>query len=74
MSIYKPVQALAKRAAEVAVALATGKPVVAKAELDNGKRQVPTILLDVVTVTKDNVDSTVVKDGFHTREEIYGKP
>jgi D-xylose transport system substrate-binding protein len=74
MSIYKPVQALAKRAAEVAVALATGKPVVAKAELDNGKRQVPTILLDVVTVTKDNIDSTVVKDGFHTRKEIDGKP
>ncbi|HYQ28859.1 MAG TPA: substrate-binding domain-containing protein, partial [Polyangiaceae bacterium] len=74
MTIYKPVAALARRAAEVAVALATGKPVVAKAELDNGKRQVPTILLDVVTVTKDNVDSTVVKDGFHSREEIYGKP
>ncbi|HET7540012.1 MAG TPA: substrate-binding domain-containing protein [Polyangiaceae bacterium] len=74
MSIYKPVKALAQRAAEVAVALATGKPVVAKAELDNGKRKVPTILLDVVTVTKENVDSTVVKDGFHTREEIYGKP
>jgi len=74
MSIYKPVQALAKRAAEVAVALATGKPVIAKDELDNGKRKVPTILLDVVTVTKDNVDATVVKDGFHTREEIYGKP
>ena len=74
MTIYKPVEALAKRAAEVAVALATGKPVVAKAELDNGKRQVPTILLDVVTVTKENVDSTVVKDGFHSREAIYGKP
>ncbi|HEY0464542.1 MAG TPA: substrate-binding domain-containing protein [Polyangiaceae bacterium] len=74
MSIYKPVQALARRAAEVAVALATGKPVIAKAELNNGKREVPTILLDVVTVTKENVDSTVVKDGFHTREEIYGKP
>jgi len=74
MSIYKPVKALARRAAEVAVALATGKPVIAKAELNNGKREVPTILLDVVTVTKENVDSTVVKDGFHTREEIYGKP
>ncbi|HEX2673025.1 MAG TPA: substrate-binding domain-containing protein [Polyangiaceae bacterium] len=74
MSIYKPVQVLASRAAEVAVALATGKPVVAKAEINNGKREVPTILLDVVTVTKDNVDSTVVKDGFHTRQEIYGKP
>jgi len=74
MTIYKPVEALARRAAEVAVALATGKPVVAKTELDNGKLQVPTILLDVVTVTKENVDSTIVKDGFHSREEIYGKP
>ncbi len=74
MTIYKPVLDLAKRAAETAVALATGKTVVAKAELDNGKRKVPTILLDVVTVTKDNVDSTIVKDGFHTHDEIYGHP
>jgi D-xylose transport system substrate-binding protein len=74
MTIYKPVEALARRAAETAVALATGKPLVAKAEIDNGKRKVPTILLDVVTVTKDNVDETLVKDGFHTREAIYGKP
>ncbi|HYQ02498.1 MAG TPA: substrate-binding domain-containing protein [Polyangiaceae bacterium] len=74
MSVYKPVQHLASRAAEVAVALATGKPVVAKAEVDNHKREVPTVLLDVVTVTKDNVDDTVIKDGFHTRQEIYGKP
>lgn len=74
MTIYKPVQELAKRAAETAVALATGKPLIAKGEIDNGKRKVPTILLDVVTVTKDNVDATLVKDGFHTREAIYGKP
>jgi D-xylose transport system substrate-binding protein len=74
MTIYKPVEALAKRAAETAFALATGKALVAKDEIDNGKRKVPTILLDVVTVTKDNVDATLVKDGFHTREAIYGKP
>ncbi len=72
MTIYKPVLELAKRAAETAVALATGKTIVAKDELDNGKRKVPTILLDVVTVTKENVDSTIVKDGFHTRAEIDG--
>ncbi|MET0791055.1 MAG: substrate-binding domain-containing protein [Polyangiaceae bacterium] len=74
MTIYKPVLELAKRAAETAVALATGKTVVAKAELDNGKLKVPTILLDVVTVTKENVDATIVKDGFHSREAIYGHP
>jgi D-xylose transport system substrate-binding protein len=71
MTIYKPVQELAKRAAEAAVALATGRPLIAKDEIDNGQVQVPTILLDVVTVTRDNVEETVIADGFHTREAIY---
>jgi len=74
MTIYKPVLELAKRAADTAVALVTGKTLVVKDELDNGKRKVPTLLLDVVTVTKDNVDSTIVKDGFHSHEAIYGHP
>jgi D-xylose transport system substrate-binding protein len=71
MTIYKPVQELAKRAAEAAVALATGRPLIAKDEIDNGQVQVPTILLDVVTVTRDNVEETVIADGVHTREAIY---
>ncbi len=71
MTIYKPVRSLAERAAEAAFALATGKPLVAKAELNNGRIDVPTILLDVVTVTKDNLDETLIKDGFHTRAEVY---
>jgi len=73
MTIYKPVQNLARRAAEVAVALAKGKPVVAQGESDNGKIKVPSIFHDVITVTKANVDSTVIADGFHLREEVYGK-
>jgi D-xylose transport system substrate-binding protein len=71
MTIYKPVQELAKRAAEAAVALATGKPLIAKDEIDNGEKPVPTILLDVVTVTKDNIDETVIADGFHARDDVY---
>ena len=71
MTIYKPVQRLARRAAEVAVALAEGKPLIAKNETDNGRIRVPTILLDVVTVTKDNIDQTVIADGFFTREDVY---
>lgn len=71
MTIYKPLKALAELAAEVSVKMARGKPVVAKAELDNGKVKVPSILMDVYTVTKSNLDSTVIKDGFHTREEVY---
>lgn len=72
MTIYKPVQNLAVRAAEAAVNLARGRPIIARDAIDNGQVEVPTILLDVVTVTKDNVGDTVVADGFHAREDVFG--
>ncbi|MBI3554015.1 MAG: substrate-binding domain-containing protein [Elusimicrobia bacterium] len=71
MTIYKPLKALAGLAAETAVKMARGRPIVAKGELDNGAGKVPSILMEVYTVTKANIDSTVVKDGFHSREEVY---
>lgn len=73
MTIYKPIKLLATSAAEAAVSLAKGKPIIARASTNNGTADVPSILNDVVTVTKDNLRETVVKDGFHTEAEIYGK-
>jgi hypothetical protein len=32
---------------------------------------VPAVLFDVVTVTAQNIDATVVKDGLYRREEIF---
>jgi len=72
MTIYKPVKALANRSAEVAVKLAQGKPIVATSELSNGKTKVPSVLLEVVPVTKSNLRDTVIKDGFHTDKEVFG--
>jgi D-xylose transport system substrate-binding protein len=71
MTIYKPLSRLATQAAELAVKLAQRKPVIARAEVDNGKVKVPSVLLDVVLVTKENMRETVVKDGFHKEAEIY---
>jgi D-xylose transport system substrate-binding protein len=71
MTIYKPLSRLANQAAEVAVKLAKRQPIIAKAELDNGKVQVPSVLLDVISVTRENLDETVIADGFHKREAIY---
>lgn len=71
MTIYKPVEALARRAAEVAVALAQGRPVVAPHVTPNGQIDVPSIFHDVVTVTRENIDATVIADGFHRREDVY---
>jgi D-xylose transport system substrate-binding protein len=73
MTVYKPLSKLASRAAEVAVALARGKPVVARAEIDNGKVLVPAIFIDVVAVDQASLMDTVVKDGFHTAEALSGR-
>lgn len=71
MTVYKPIKNLATRAAEVAVQLASRKPVIARDELDNGKTRVPSIFLDIVSVTKENMMDTVVKDGFLKREDVF---
>ena len=73
MTVYKPLKKLANNAAETAVKMATGKPVIATRSVNNGKVDVPAILGDMVAVDKENMDATVIADGFHTREEVYGK-
>jgi D-xylose transport system substrate-binding protein len=71
MTVYKPVHLLARRAAEAAVALARGETVDAPARINNGKVDVPSILLEPVVVDKANIDDTVVKDGYQKKEAIY---
>lgn len=72
VTIYKPVSKLAAQAAVAAYKLAKGRPVVAPAETDNGKVKVPSIMLEVVAVTKDNMNDTIVRDGVHTRAALEG--
>ena len=71
MTVYKPVHLLARRAAEAAVALARGEKVDAPARINNGKVDVPSILLEPIVVDKANIEETVVKDGYQKREAVY---
>ena len=70
MTVYKPVANEAAVAAEEAVRLAKGEPARANREVNNGTKNVPAILLKPVVVTRDNIKSTVVKDGFQTLQRI----
>lgn len=72
MTIYKPIKELARRAAEAAVRLGRRQVVVAKDTVNNGSVDVPSMLVDVVTVTKDNLEDTVVRDGFHKHDDVFG--
>ncbi len=71
MTVYKPVSKLAVRAAEAAVALAKKEKVETNGKVNNGKIDVPSILLEPISVDKTNLDETVIKDGFQKREEVY---
>jgi len=55
-----------------AIKLARKEAVETHDKINNGRKDVPAILLQPIVVDKSNVDATVVKDGYHTRQEIYG--
>jgi len=76
MTVYQPLKDLASSAAELAVPLAQGKDApgdLAKDKVDNGKEKVPSVLLDTIAIQPDNVQSTVVKDGFLKASAICTK-
>ena len=71
MTVYKPITKLADKAAEIAVTLGKNEKPTPNAELNNGLKNVPSYLLDPIAVNKDNIDDTIIKDGFHTKDAIY---
>lgn len=80
MTVYQPINKIASTSAELAVPLAQGKqpPNIATAKTDNGKEQVPSVLLDTIAIKKRNIQDPLIKDGFIKASELcagkYAKP
>ncbi|MEO7599296.1 MAG: substrate-binding domain-containing protein [Opitutus sp.] len=70
MTVYKPLKNLATNAARIAVAIAKGEKPEAASSVDNGSKKVPSIFEKIIAVDKDNLQSTVVADGFHSPESL----
>jgi D-xylose transport system substrate-binding protein len=73
MTVYKAIRPEAEAAAELAYALCLGHtPDESKinALVNNGQRDVPSILLKPVAVNKENIRDTVIADGFWSVEQI----
>jgi D-xylose transport system substrate-binding protein len=74
VTVYKPIKKIAESAAAIAVKMEKGAAIDGiNAHVNNGKIGVPTIFLDPIEVTKDNIDATVIADGFHPKESVYAK-
>ena len=73
MTVYKAVKTEAQDAARLAVPLAKGRPLPAdlvNAHTTSGETSVPSVILTPVAVTKANVASTVIRDGFWTPAQV----
>lgn len=73
MTVYKPVELLAAKAAACAIELAKGEPLPEEglSVLNDGSGEVPYIAIDPVAVTKENMDEVIIESGFHLKEDVY---
>ncbi len=73
MTVYKPVERLATRAAEEAVALARGEEITGEdvTTIASGAYRIPYIALEPVSVKRDNIDEVIIGSGFHLKEDVY---
>ena len=73
MTVYKPVEKLARRAAECTVQLilegtVTGEDV---ESIEDGTYTIPYVGIQPVSVTKENIDEVIIESGFHLKEDVY---
>lgn len=70
MTVYKPVERLARRAAEMCAALAEGKETAVSETINDGTFDVPYERLEPAAVTKENMDE-VITGKYHEEGDIY---
>ncbi|KIY23222.1 D-xylose ABC transporter substrate-binding protein [Mesobacillus subterraneus] len=74
VTIYKPIKTLAYEAAKAAIKMAEGETVKTNRKMNNGKLEIPSLLLTPIAVDKNNIDDTIIADGFHQHDQVYEKP
>lgn len=71
MTVYKPIHTLAVTAADIAVKMAKNEAVQVSDRISDGTKEIPYYKIQPIAVYQNNMVSTVIRDGFHTREEVY---
>lgn len=71
MTVYKPIETLAKTAAFDAIALAKGEKLANTAYFNDGTYDVKYVSIEPSMVNKSNIDKIIIDSGFHLREDVY---
>ena len=71
--VFISIQDMARKAAEVAMALAQAKPYAFDSKTSNGYGEINTVNAPVFPVDRPSVEARIIKTGFHTRESVFGR-
>ena len=71
MTIYKPIEKLAEATVEMAVKLVKNEDLGIDAYIYDGKHNVKYYVLEPIAVDKNNIDETIIRDGFHLKDDVY---
>lgn len=74
MTVYKPVEKLARCAAEYTIQLIKDGKIDSEEPVSgiyDGTYTVPYIGIEPVSVTRENMDEIIIDGGFHLREDVY---
>jgi len=74
ITVYKPIALLAERAALLAVNMAKKElPEPEQYINNNSGKDIPFYVETPIAVYKEDMDDTVIKDGFHSKDDVYRK-
>lgn len=72
MTVFKDTRMLGDAAVEAAKTMFAGQPLAnATQTVNNGKMDVPSILLVPIAVTKENIDATLIASGYLLKADVY---
>jgi D-xylose transport system substrate-binding protein len=74
MTVFKDTRDLGRKAMEMALQLARGEPIETGGRVvNNGRRDVPSVLLPPTVVTRENLDAVLIQSGYLSKEAIHRK-
>jgi D-xylose transport system substrate-binding protein len=71
LTVYKSIKNLVEVTVDLCLQLVNGEEIKSDGIINDGTYDIPYIFIDVEAVTKDNIDETVIDDGFHLYEDVY---
>ncbi|MBU3103963.1 sugar ABC transporter substrate-binding protein [Clostridium gasigenes] len=71
MTVFKDTRELGKAAIDAAIKLANGEEVEVTSKVNNGKIDVPSILITPIAIDKNNINSVLIDSGYLKQNEVY---